>query len=140
MCYKRMRQTAGVSSYDDNGRGYLADSAGLALFCVWVSSIFSCGCGFVSAGSLVLAYIYCLRGCPFTYIDNLGEEVNSMLSVLFSPESLPANVAITNEMLQPLVDGVTANIGVILPVGIGLMAIFIGIALIPKLIKKFTKT
>ena len=63
-----------------------------------------------------------------------------MLSVLFSPESLPANVAITNEMLQPLVDGVTANIGVILPVGIGLMAIFIGIALIPKLIKKFTKT
>lgn len=48
-------------------------------------------------------------------------------------------VAITAEMLQPLVDGITANIGVILPIGIGLMAIFIGINLIPKLIKKFTK-
>lgn len=46
---------------------------------------------------------------------------------------------ITTEMLQPLVDGVTSNIAVILPVGIGLFAIFIGIALIPKLIKKFTK-
>jgi hypothetical protein len=45
---------------------------------------------------------------------------------------------ISETMLQPLIDGVTANIGVILPVGLGLFAIFIGVALIPKLIKKFT--
>lgn len=45
---------------------------------------------------------------------------------------------ITPDMLKPLVDGVSANIGVILPVGLGLFAIFIGIALVPKLIKKFT--
>lgn len=46
--------------------------------------------------------------------------------------------AITTEMLQPLVDGVTANIGVILPIGLGLFAIFLGINIIPKLITKFT--
>lgn len=49
-----------------------------------------------------------------------------------------ASATITQDMLQPLVDGVTANVGVILPVGLGLFAIFLGISLIPKLIKKFT--
>lgn len=45
---------------------------------------------------------------------------------------------ITTEMLTPLVDGLTANIGVILPVGIAVLAIFLGIKFIPKLIKMFT--
>ncbi len=49
-----------------------------------------------------------------------------------------SGVAITTEMLSPLVDGVVANVGVILPIGITLFAIFIGIGLVPKLIKKFT--
>ena len=48
-------------------------------------------------------------------------------------------VAVTAEMLSPLVDGVTANVAVILPIGIALFAIFIGIGLIPSLIKKFAK-
>jgi hypothetical protein len=48
------------------------------------------------------------------------------------------SAAITEEMLQPLIDGVTANVAVILPVGLSLFAIFLGIALIPKLIAKFT--
>lgn len=51
-----------------------------------------------------------------------------------------ATSVVTPEMLQPLVDGVTANLGIILPIGVGLLAVFIGIALIPKLIKKFTNT
>lgn len=52
-----------------------------------------------------------------------------------------ATTATINEaMLQPLIDGVTANVGVILPVGMGLFAIFLGISLIPKLIKKFTNS
>ena len=50
-----------------------------------------------------------------------------------------ASATITEAMLQPLIDGVTANVGVILPVGLGLFAIFIGINLVPKLIKKFTQ-
>lgn len=52
--------------------------------------------------------------------------------------SLPS-VAITTDMLTPLVEGVVANVGVILPVGIGLLAISIGIRILPKLISKFTK-
>jgi hypothetical protein len=51
---------------------------------------------------------------------------------------LSTSAAINESMLQPLIDGVTANVGVILPVGLGLFAIFLGINLIPKLIKKFT--
>lgn len=46
---------------------------------------------------------------------------------------------ITADMLQPVVDGVTANVGVILPIGLTLFALFIGIAIIPKLIRKFVK-
>lgn len=46
---------------------------------------------------------------------------------------------ITADMLKPLVDGVTANVGVILPVGLGLMAIFLGIKFIPRLIHMFAK-
>lgn len=49
------------------------------------------------------------------------------------------NLAITTDMLTPLVEGVTANIAVILPVGIGIFAIFLGIRILPKLISKFTK-
>lgn len=71
-----------------------------------------------------------------------------MLNLLFGVAAEAASstapsttgVAITSEMLQPLVSSVTANIGVILPVGIALFAIFIGISLVPKLIKKFTKS
>jgi hypothetical protein len=49
-------------------------------------------------------------------------------------------VAITTEMLSPIIDAVTANIGVILPVGIAIFGILIGVSLVPKLIKKFSKS
>ena len=48
-------------------------------------------------------------------------------------------VSITTEMLTPLVEGVMANIQVILPVGLGLFAIFLGIRLIPGLITRFIR-
>ncbi len=47
------------------------------------------------------------------------------------------NVAITTDMLKPLIDGVTANIGVILPVGVAVFAIIIGVTLVPKIVRKF---
>lgn len=53
------------------------------------------------------------------------------------PTELPS-IAITTEMLTPLVDSVVANVGVILPVGIGLFGMFLGIKLIPMLFSKFT--
>ncbi|MCI8624655.1 MAG: hypothetical protein HFG26_13485 [Provencibacterium sp.] len=51
-------------------------------------------------------------------------------------DELPT-IAITTEMLTPLVEGVVANVGVILPVGLGLFAIMLGIRIIPVLIKRF---
>ena len=46
-------------------------------------------------------------------------------------------VNVTSEMLQPISDAVTSNLNVLLPVGIGIMAIMIGVALIPRIIYKF---
>lgn len=48
-----------------------------------------------------------------------------------------ANAVVTTEMLKPITDNISANLGVILPVGMGIMGTFIGIKLIPKLIYKF---
>lgn len=45
--------------------------------------------------------------------------------------------AITPEMLSPLTEGITANVGVILPACIGIFSIFLGIRLIPALINRF---
>lgn len=52
--------------------------------------------------------------------------------------SLPS-FAITEEMLSPLIDGVMANIQVILPIGLGLFAVFLGIRIIPGLISRFIR-
>ena len=42
-------------------------------------------------------------------------------------------IAITEEMLEPLVQGVIANVSVVLPVGLALMAVFL--ACVPKIKK-----
>lgn len=52
-------------------------------------------------------------------------------------ENALIGVAITTEMLTPLVDSLTANIGVLLPVGISIMGIMIGVSLIPRIVYKF---
>ena len=44
---------------------------------------------------------------------------------------------ITSEMLQPIVESVTNNLNAILPVGIGIMALLIGVRLIRKVIYRF---
>ena len=49
----------------------------------------------------------------------------------------PTTSFITPEMLEPLMDGITANIGVLLPWGLGIFAIFIGISLIPRIVRRF---
>ncbi|RPF41875.1 hypothetical protein EDD70_3001 [Hydrogenoanaerobacterium saccharovorans] len=56
----------------------------------------------------------------------------------FAAEGTPMpTLTITTDMLRPLVDGVIANINVILPVGLGIMAIMLGIKLIPQILSKF---
>jgi len=52
--------------------------------------------------------------------------------------TLPS-ISITTDMLTPLVEGVMSNVQVILPVGLGLFAIFLGIRIIPGLISKFVR-
>jgi len=57
------------------------------------------------------------------------------MSALF----MAADAAITTDMLEPVLEGVKANIGVILPVGIGLFAICLGIRFIPRIFRMFSK-
>lgn len=46
-------------------------------------------------------------------------------------------VVITEAMLQPVIDSITGNLGVLLPVGLTVMAVMVGVALIPRIIWKF---
>lgn len=46
-------------------------------------------------------------------------------------------VNVTSAMLDPITDSITTNLGVLLPVGITIMAVLIGVALIPRIIYKF---
>lgn len=46
-------------------------------------------------------------------------------------------VNVTGVMLEPITDSITSNLGVLLPVGITIMAVLIGVALIPRIIYKF---
>ena len=48
-------------------------------------------------------------------------------------------VTITNEMLTPLVEGIVAIISSILPVGLGIFAVFLGIRIIPSLVSRFAR-
>ncbi|MDD3022265.1 MAG: hypothetical protein PHX61_15015 [Alphaproteobacteria bacterium] len=41
--------------------------------------------------------------------------------------------------LAPITEAVTSNIGVILPVGVAIFAILLGLSFIPKIIKLFRK-
>ena len=52
---------------------------------------------------------------------------------------LDADLAVTPEMLQPILTGVSANVKVILPVAIGIFIILFGPQLAMKIIKKFAK-
>ena len=61
------------------------------------------------------------------------------IAVMTSSTSPLPTLSITEEMLEPLIQGVIDNVTVILPIGLGLMAIFLGIRIIPGLISRFTR-
>lgn len=44
---------------------------------------------------------------------------------------------ITSEMLAPITTAVSGNVTELLPVGIGIMGIMLGVALIPRILHKF---
>ena len=85
---------------------------------------------------------------PKTYVAPILAGASAILMPLssFASEGLQATttttlptVGITADMLKPLVDGVVANVGVIVPVGIVLMGILMGVRLIPGLMSSFMK-
>lgn len=44
---------------------------------------------------------------------------------------------LTKEMLDPIVSNINSDLGVLLPVGITIMGIMIGVSLIPRIVYKF---
>ncbi|GFP78560.1 hypothetical protein [Clostridium fungisolvens] len=46
-------------------------------------------------------------------------------------------VTITADMLKPITDAISSNLNVLLPVGITIMGIMIGVSLIPRIVYKF---
>ena len=44
---------------------------------------------------------------------------------------------VTAEMLAPITTTLTENLGVLLPVGITIMGVMIGVSLIPRIVYKF---
>ena len=44
---------------------------------------------------------------------------------------------VTSAMLQPITDALSTNLGVLLPVGLAIMGIMIGVSLIPRIVYKF---
>ena len=58
----------------------------------------------------------------------------AMMSVAASASTSPG---LTTEMLEPLLDGVIANVGVVMPVALGIFAVMIGIFIIVPLIRRF---
>lgn len=45
--------------------------------------------------------------------------------------------AITAELVKPVTDAISSGLTTLVPVGIGIMATFVGISLIPRVIYKF---
>ena len=67
-----------------------------------------------------------------------GSSVMAFASGSNTPDLELPKINITTQMLQPLVEGIVANVNVVLPVGLGIMGLMIGIRIIPSLIRRFT--
>ena len=48
-----------------------------------------------------------------------------------------ATFEITNTMISPITDAINSGLEVLVPIGIGIMALMIGISLIPRVIYRF---
>lgn len=52
-------------------------------------------------------------------------------------ENVEQAVTVTKDMFSGLTSAITSNAEVLIPVGVGIMAIMVGISLIPRIIYKF---
>lgn len=46
-------------------------------------------------------------------------------------------MVLTSNMLAPITEALSTNLGVLLPVGLGIMGTMIGISLVPRIVYKF---
>ena len=67
-----------------------------------------------------------------------GSSVVAFASGSSNPSLDLPQINITTQMLTPLVEGIVANVNVILPVGLGIMGMMLGIRLVPSLLRRFT--
>lgn len=51
----------------------------------------------------------------------------------------PPGVVVTDRMFEPLIESIHANIRIIVPIAISVFGIMIGFALIPKIVRRYTK-
>lgn len=63
-------------------------------------------------------------------------EVNAM-PLVFGADSVSNAVTVTADMFTGLTSAITSNAQILIPVGIGIMAIMVGISLIPRILYKF---
>lgn len=56
---------------------------------------------------------------------------------MLAAASTGAAFVITEEMLAPIVTSITGNTTVLIPVGLTIMGIMVGVGLIPRIIYKF---
>lgn len=68
----------------------------------------------------------------------VGMSVPAFASGSGGSVSLPT-ISITTEMLRPVVEGVIANISAVLPVGLSLFVVFLGVRIVPGLISRFIR-
>lgn len=50
---------------------------------------------------------------------------------------MESTTVVTSALVEPILSAITSNLGVLLPVGISIMAIMLGVSLIPRIIYKF---
>ena len=58
-------------------------------------------------------------------------------TVAFAEEGVVDTVVVDASLVQPIVTSISSSIDALLPIGISVMAIMIGVSLIPRIIYKF---
>lgn len=61
----------------------------------------------------------------------------NMISLMSDPPTDLPSIAITQDMLKPIVDSIVSNVGVIIVPAIAIFGILLGVKLVPRLIKHF---
>lgn len=67
-----------------------------------------------------------------------GSSVVAFASGSSNPSLDLPQINITTQMLAPLVEGIVSNVNVVLPVGLGIMGLMLGIRIVPSLLRRFT--